>query len=213
MKSTALKLLIPAFLAACQSSGTGPTDPFAKTSQPIPEAQFKNGTRTTTPAAPAVKPATKAARAPIQSLIKVVDVRVDVSVASNRSIRGFTFSDDQAEAILKQGVKSSLRPLSTGATRVALTLRVERLYIPNPGAGALLGSNYPHAAAIVQMVDARTNAPIGVAFKVSVGGAKAAGGEFRPGLIGAAMQDGEAGDFNNLARALGDQILKSVLKR
>ena len=200
-------------LAACQTTGTNRVDPFANTSQPLPEVpQFKDGKSTAGTTKVAAPAPVEKKQAPIQSLVRVVRADVDVSVASGRQVRGFTFSDEQAEAILAKGIMGAMAPLRAGSTPVRLAVRVDRLYIPNPAWGAFSGSNYPSVSAIVQMVDNRTGQPIGDAFKVTTGGMKATGGEFRPGTLGALLQKGEAKEFENLANALGAELQKAILQ-
>ena len=133
-------------------------------------------------------------------------------VASQRPVRGFTITDKQAESLLARGILASLADYNTGQTPVRLRLTFDRLYIPDFGKGSVLGGNYPHAGGEVQMVDGRNGNPIGDGIPVYVGGGKAAGGQFRPGLIGTAMQPGEEKDFANVAAALGQEIGKKLLR-
>ena len=201
-------------VAGCQTTtadssveGQAPNSVFAVSA----EKQGLGGNRSTRYASAEVaeKPAREAA---LPASVRVTGVEVDVSVAAGRSVKGYTVSDAQAQAALRSGIVNALSGMPATGQDVVLRVVVERLFIPNPGVGALVGSNYPSAQAIVQMQDRRSGQPVGKAFKVAVGGIKASGGEFRPGIIGAAMQDGEAQEFANLSAALGNEIRAAIVR-
>jgi len=145
----------------------------------------------------------------VASSLRVTDVVVDASVASNASPRGFNVSEEQVEAVFDRAITSALSDTS-GTTPASVQVSVKSVYVPNPVAGLLFGGNYPTGAADVQVVSASGDA-IGEAFSVGAGGAEAAGGQFRPGILGAALQGSEEQELSTLSNAIAARVRAAIL--
>ena len=155
-------------------------------------------------AAKVVAPARARARA-----AHITRVEVDVSRASARQLRGYTFTDTRAEALLRKGIVDAVAGMNPGGAPAALEVSMTRLYVPNPST-ALVGGNYPYATALSRVRDLRSGEVLATLMG-RVGGVKASGGKFRPGIFGVAMREGEEQDFANLAAALGNEIREAIL--
>ena len=140
---------------------------------------------------------------------RITQVQVDVSRASARQMRGYTFTDTRAEALLRKGIVDAMAGMNPGGAPAALEVSMTRLYVPNPST-VLVGGNYPYATALASVRDLRSGEVLATLMG-RVGGVKASGGKFRPGIFGVAMREGEAQDFANLAAALGNELREAIL--
>jgi len=191
-------IAVAALVAGCQTSTTSNrAEPFAKTRQPVPEAQFKNGKSTSgEQKVAAKKPEVKPRKL---SSLNIVDVVVKPPSAKRSSFVSYNLENARVIAIADSVMTADLEKLDNDkGWPVVVTVTLDRLYLAK-GAGAFLGASDSGATGVLSVAAKGSGAEVIPARKIHATGSVRLG---LGGVIGMALVGSEEQELSRVAAAL-----------